>query len=99
MKILLIALITTSQTFAGFQWLYGEKIAAETVCRQRFISPVQRTSACLLGVTAYGDARGWQGIETTRSQAQTACQTLCAGAGELTVYCRNGCQFGRDADK
>ena len=99
MKFFLLILFSISQLQAGYLWTYEKKIAAEDACSRRFINPVQRTRACFLGVTAYGDARGWQGIDTTRNQAQSACNTLCGGAGDQTNYCQNGCQIGRDSDK
>ena len=95
---LIFAFFSISQSYAGYLWSYEEKIGAETKCNDRFRTNVPRTGACFLGVTAYGDARGWQGINTSRNQALSGCQKLCAGAGELLVYCQNGCQFGKDVD-
>jgi hypothetical protein len=98
MKILILILFL-SPSFAGFNWLYAEKIAAEDNCKDRFFQNVPRSRACILGVTTYGDFRGWQGLNTTRNQALTACQTLCQGASALSTYCQNGCNFGRIADQ
>lgn len=93
----LIAFFTNS--YAGFQWTYGEKIAAETRCSDGFRQNVPRNRACVLGVTVYGDARSWQGINNSRNQAQNNCNTLCSGADALSAYCQNGCQFARSEDK
>ena len=99
LKFFLFILFSISQLHAGYLWTYEKKIAAEGACSQRFVTPVNRNRACFLGVRAYGDARGWQGINTTRNQAQSACNTLCTGAGDQRTYCQNGCQIGRDSDK
>jgi hypothetical protein len=95
---LIFAFFSISQSYAGFQWKYDEKIAAETRCSDGFRQNIPRNRACLLGVTVYGDARSWQGINTTRNQAQTNCNTLCSGADALSTYCQNGCQFARAED-
>lgn len=95
--IFLIAFFTNS--YAGFQWTYAEKIAAETRCLDGFRQNILRNRACVLGVSVYGDARSWQGINTTRNQAQNNCNTLCSGADALSTYCQNGCQFARIEDK
>ncbi|MFI5391946.1 MAG: hypothetical protein ACHQYQ_11345 [Bacteriovoracales bacterium] len=98
MKILILILFL-SPSFAGFNWLYAEKIAAETNCRDRFFQNIPRSSACILGVTAYGDARGWQGINTTRNQALSGCQNICNGTGVLFPFCSNGCTFAKTVDQ
>lgn len=99
MKMALFIALYIPLSYGGFQWTYAEKIAAETRCSDGFGANIPRNRACLLGVTAYGDARGWQGINTTRDQAQNNCNTLCSGADTLSTYCQNGCQFGRLEDQ
>jgi hypothetical protein len=98
MKYIFFSLLI-SPSFANYNWAYAEKIAAETRCNDRFFQRADRSKACILGVTAFGEARGWQGSNVTRNQAQTRCQSLCEGSGNLSNYCQNGCQFGKAEDQ
>ncbi len=98
MKTLFIVLFPLL-SHAGFQWLYTEKIEAEKNCKTRYANTLIQQRSCILGVTVYGDARGWQGINTTRDQAQNSCSELCTGAMDNLAFCRAGCQFGRNSDK